>query len=122
MQSANTLFKKYDVSLDAFREAELPDLPPLRMRLPIVFWFLLARILWRCGLSKNCESFQCCRRRAVDAAHFLIKEACAGKSIAVIGHGVFNGLVSAELRRQGFEGSKIPARVHWGKAEYRSLT
>jgi len=35
-QSAEALFGRYDIALDMFREAELPDMPALPFRLPAV--------------------------------------------------------------------------------------
>ncbi len=39
------------------REAEIPLLSFPSIKLPAKYWLFLARILWFCGVQKNCESF-----------------------------------------------------------------
>lgn len=118
-RSAQVLFGSFDHASEMFREAELPGLPSLPFALPAVFWFLLARLMWRFGLGAGCERYGAFRARAGRAAEVLIDHARAGASVALVGHVVLNQAVASELRRRGYHGPKRPNRRHWSVSLYQ---
>ena len=100
-----------------FREAEVPRklwLPfKVRFRVGVVW----ARLLWWAGAT-TCESRHTTRQRAQRAATCL--ESITGQvdSVALVGHGYFNGLVARELCKRGWRGPRLASRRHWGVTQY----
>ncbi|WP_368185275.1 histidine phosphatase family protein [Aestuariibius sp. HNIBRBA575] len=113
ISSAKTLFQRYDRSDELFREAELPNLPPLPLKLPAIILFVIARMMWRCGAEENCESYAAFKGRAKDAARELVGIAETNTNVAFVGHGLINFFIAQELLQLGFEGPKAPIREHW---------
>ncbi len=81
-------------------------------------WLLLSRVMWMVGFSLNGESFLRVKKRAQKAADMLISEA-ARKDVVLFGHGLFNIMIAAQLRKKGFYGPKVPARNFWEYGVYR---
>jgi len=111
-ESAQMLFQRFDLSSPIFREAELPDFPPLSLKLPFFVWLIIARGIWRCGAARNCESHADFKRRAKAAAHDLAEIAYSNTSAAFVGHGLINMYIAQELSRLGFEGPATPSREY----------
>ena len=116
--SADVLFGGYDYSDPVFREAELPDLPALPAMLPIGIWFVLARLLWRCGVKTNCETYVSFKSRVQVAARDLVQLSEGHQKVAVVGHAIFNAYLARELITLGFSGPKRPNRKHWSRTRY----
>lgn len=73
----------------------------------------MLRLLWLGGHSRNCESVAAARLRAQQAARQLIDMADGGP-VLLVGQGVMNRLVAAQLRAHGCRGPGKPAGGHWG--------
>lgn len=99
------------------REAALPCAFRSGLRLPPALWGGVARTGWFCGWSGGVESFGATRRRAARAAQMLQALARQG-DVVVIGHGLMNALIAAQLRALGWKGPRFPSRAHWQFASY----
>jgi len=102
-----------------FREADLPSSFHSKVRLRPNVWGMLARSAWFCGWSAGKESVAAARDRAVRAAEFLVDQAAAHGTVAVIGHGMMNWLIAHRLRSSGWHGPRIPSPRHWSFGVYR---
>lgn len=102
-----------------FREAGLPRLPSVCVRLDPRLWALLARIGWFLGWSNSTESPSRARHRARAAAQQLAGLAVAHHSVLLMGHGFFNALIARELRTEGWRGPVLPTGRYWSAAVYR---
>jgi broad specificity phosphatase PhoE len=102
-----------------FREADTPA--PIRspVPLPAQVYSKAARLAWYAGWSPDVESYDEARRRAERAADLLIELAPEKGPLLLVGHGIFNGLVGARLRKLGFEGPRFRPRRLWAFGVYR---
>jgi broad specificity phosphatase PhoE len=102
-----------------FREAGLPLSLPVPLYLSFDAWILIGRIAWFLGWSAGGESLTAARRRAATAVRRLTKLSTQHRSVMLVGHGVFNGLIASELRRTGWSGPMwSPGTSHWAFASY----
>lgn len=102
------------------REAALPSAFRSGLRLPPHLWGALARTAWFCGWSAGVESYRSARQRAARAARMLCASADRGGDgdVVVIGHGLMNALIAAQLRSLGWAGPWFPSRAHWAFGSY----
>ncbi|MGK9175990.1 phosphoglycerate mutase family protein [Yokenella regensburgei] len=101
-----------------FREAQLPLINLLGLTLsPLTYAFWL-RILWLAGFSAKVESRALAQKRAVQAADKLIKLAENNQSVLLMGHGIFNRMLGAELKKEGFSVSGKTGKGYWHAVTY----
>ncbi len=117
LQTVGALGRQAAVVDALFREAELPDASLGLPRLPPGAWAVVLRLLWLGGYSRNCESVAAARLRAQQAARQLIDMA-GGGPVLLVGHGIMNRLIAAQLRAHGWRGPGKPASGHWGASTY----
>jgi len=120
VESARVLDGTRRVLIDPlFREAGLPVRSRLPLRLSFDSWVWIAVIAWFSGWARGTESLTAARRRARTAARRLIGLSTQHRSVMLVGHGVFNALVAAELQGRGWQGPrwKLTA-AHWEFAAY----
>ena len=108
IDTARQLFGRVDIEDAAFREAELPDLVSLPLMLLPHHWFVVARVCWFLGASRNCENAREFRARAHRCAIRLDDLARQHDRIAIVGHGVMNRYLARELRALGYSGRAKP--------------
>ncbi|CAM3544483.1 histidine phosphatase family protein [Cytobacillus oceanisediminis] len=104
-----------------FRETELP-LPAgslMEFKLKPNSWAVMLRILWFCGYSSDCESYQDAKLRAKNAALKLISCAKEHNSAILVGHGFFNLLIAKELQKMDWKGSRKTGSRHWNVTTYK---
>lgn len=101
-----------------FGEAGLPFALWRRPRLPPILWAACFRLLWLCGYARGSESLAAARLRASKAAQTLLKFAEQG-SVLLLGHGVMNRLIAAELRAAGWSSDKQQRNAYWSASIYR---
>jgi broad specificity phosphatase PhoE len=120
VESARALDGTREPLVDAvFREAGLPLSMPMPLYLSFDAWILIGRIAWFLGWSAGGESLTDARRRASTAVRHLIKLSTQHRSVMLVGHGVFNALISSELRHKGWSGPVwSPRTSHWTFACY----
>lgn len=102
-----------------FREAGLPRLAPISVRLDPQLWALFARVGWFLGWSRGTESAARARRRARSASRQLSDLAAIHGSVLLVGHGMFNALIAWDLRANGWRGPLWPSGSYWSAAVYR---
>lgn len=97
-----------------FDEAGIPTAIPFRLSLLPSHWDALARAAWMVGWSPhNVESFRAAKARAIRAAAELEAFSREHGTVALVGHGMLNTLISRALRRSGWTGRGSP-RMYWG--------
>ena len=114
IESAKALNDKNIVLSDPiFNEAGLPVANWQVMKLSPKVWAVAFRILWLLGYSSNSESFKEAKSRASEAVEKLSEIALEYESVLFVGHGVYNRILSNELRQHGWLGPKNPGSNHW---------
>ena len=104
-----------------FSESIPPHFQNAFLRLKPKTWLLLSRVLWLMGFSLHGESYKDAKKRAKRAADILLHEV-KKRDVLLFGHGLFNILIAAELRKRGFVGPKVPARNFWEFGVYQKFT
>lgn len=118
-QSAGLLVpEKPALSESVFREAEVPTSFSGSIVLQASTWIVLARALWHFRAWPEVESRKAARARARDAATRLEELADQYRTVFLVGHGYFNQMIAAELRRRGWRGPRFPAKRNWGSSRY----
>ena len=119
LESAHLLSPKAIPLVDSvFREVELPTDIRSGLPLPPQVWVKLARTGWYAGWSPGAESYEDAKRRAALAAETLAELVPDHGCLLVVGHGIFNGLIGAELRGEGWEGPRFRPRRLWAFGVY----
>lgn len=101
-----------------YREGELPSFER-GPALPALAWAWAARLAWLLGVSPDAEPLAEARLRAASAAAHLEALARRHGSVALVGHGVMNGLIGGALRERGWSGPRRPASPHWSCTVFR---
>ena len=101
-----------------FKEADLPHFDNNILKLPVVAWVVLLRILWLFGFKKNGESFLEAKERSKCAAEKLIELAKQNEKIIVVGHGLMNRLIAKQLQKKGWHESERAGRSYWEFRQY----
>jgi len=101
-----------------FVEAPLasPRIPLLRMK--VLKWAVVARILWHAGYHPEIENYRRAKARASDAADILVARAREDGQVALVAHGYFNLMIGRELRRRGFSKSGTHRAHYWNAVVY----
>ncbi len=119
VESACWLCPERPVHVDAeLREGTLPESLCAPLRLPPAAWVVIARIAWWLNCCRSPETRGATRERAARVADRLTALASAHGSLLVVGHGMFNRFVAAELRKRGWRGpGRLPGSL-WGAARF----
>ena len=103
-----------------FNEAGLPSANWSGLKLSPTTWAVIFRILWLFGYSNNSESYKEAKLRAKDSAQILIELAKEHKSVLFVGHGIYNKLLSKQLKLLGWSGPSNPGSKHWSFGIYEN--
>lgn len=121
IQSAHRLdLKQIDFTSDVFSESDIPHFNNSYIKLPVIAWLILLRVMWLTGFKKNGESFKQAKIRAKDAANKLIELAQENEKVILVGHGLFNRLIAQQLCLNNWAGPKSPGKKYWEFGLYRS--
>ena len=101
-----------------FRETELPVVPFKGFGLRPAVWAFLLRSAWLMGYAAGCESYREAKQRVETGARQLGAHAAKHGSVALAGHGFFNQLLAAELRKNGWKGRRKTSARHWCATVY----
>ncbi|WP_282340138.1 MULTISPECIES: fructose-2,6-bisphosphatase [Pseudomonas] len=105
---------------EVFAEAHLPYPDWNAPKLPVKVWRILFRGAWFLGFARHTESIRVSRKRARMAADRLIELARIHGSVMLVGHGIMNVLISAELRKRGWSGPlNLILKDYWQPCVYR---
>lgn len=77
-------------------------------------WAVMFRLLWLAGYSKNSESLDEAKKRALIAASRLDEISRKHGAVLLMGHGVMNRLIAKALGKQGWVNTKKIQSTHWG--------
>ena len=120
MESAKKLgINNIHLSDALFKEADLPHFDNNLLKLPVVGWVVLLRVLWLLGFNKNAESFLQAKERSKCAAEKLIGLAEHNEKIIVVGHGLMNRLIGKQLQKKGWIESERAGKSYWEFRRYR---
>jgi broad specificity phosphatase PhoE len=103
-----------------FAETDIPFFERSNIKLPVIAWLVLFRIMWLFGFNKNGESFVQAKIRARNAALKLIDLAQDNEKVILVGHGVMNRLIARQLRLNNWQGPTSPGRKYWEYGIYRN--
>lgn len=118
-ESARLLAPQAELIIDPlFAEAPLasPAIPFLRMT--VVKWAVVARLLWHAGHGRGIENYPSARARAARAADILTERVMDGGAIALVAHGYFNAMIGRQLRRRGWSRSGSHQVRYWNAVIY----
>jgi len=119
VESAAWLAASVDIRVDPeLCEAPLPDSLGVPVRLPPGVWMVLARVAWWFRWCRSGETIDETRQRAIRTADRLCALAGEHRSVAVIGHGMFNRFIARELMRRGWHGPTFLPAAHWAAARF----
>lgn len=104
-----------------FAETDIPFFERGYIKLPVIGWLILFRIMWLFGFNKNGESFSQAKIRAKEAAVKLIALAKENDKVILVGHGVMNRLIARQLKINNWTGPTSPGRRYWGYGIYKRL-
>jgi broad specificity phosphatase PhoE len=96
----------------------LPDFIKFRPR----FWGVVARATWYFGYSRDQETRQQAEVRADAGADWLIEQATAQGSVALVAHGWFNRMLRICLEAKGWTCIYDGHDSHWSHRIYRPKT
>jgi broad specificity phosphatase PhoE len=108
------------LSDELFAETDIPFFESNIIKLPVIGWLVIFRVMWLFGFNKNGESFVKAKIRAKKAALKLIRLAEENEKVILVGHGVMNRLISRELRLNNWQGPGSPGRKYWEYGCYYS--
>lgn len=112
LSSAQALGRQPDFIEPVFCEAELPHARWTLFKLPPPCWALAFRLAWRCGYAGTGASYRATRQRAALAAERLVELAAHGP-VLLVGHGIMNRLIAAELAARGWSHGSRLANRYW---------
>ena len=112
--------KNITLSHHQFNEAGLPSANWSSLKLSPSYWAVIFRIMWFFGYSNNSESYKEAKIRAEISAQKLIELAKEHKSVLFVGHGIYNKLLSKQLRLLGWSGPSNPGSKHWSFGIYEN--
>jgi broad specificity phosphatase PhoE len=118
-ESARLLAPQAELIIDPlFVEAPLasPRIPFLRMT--VVKWAVVARLLWHAGLARGIEDYPSARDRAAKAADILTARVMDGGTVALVAHGYFNAMIGRQLRRRGWSRGGSHQVRYWNAVIY----
>ena len=121
IESAQWLAQTRTVEIDPdLREAVLPESINIPIPLPPGAWVVIARVAWWLNLCRAEESLAETRVRAARATDKLAALAQLHGTVVVVGHGMFNRLIAADLLRRGWTGPAILPQAYWTAATFTS--
>jgi broad specificity phosphatase PhoE len=119
IESAERFFSQCEIRIDPdLREAALPQSLGVPIRMPPAMWVILARLAWCANIGGASESRAATRRRARRVAERLCALAAEKGAVGVVGHGMFNRFIAAQLRKRGWHGPAFLPTAHWAAARF----
>ena len=106
-------------SHSSFDEAKIPDSSIPFVKLKPKSWLSLLRILQMMGLGRTNSTLIASKKEAEKAVDFLITCLARHNTIAVVGHGGMNWLISKRLQKLGWNIEGKPMHHNWGVTKLR---
>lgn len=117
--TVRALGQEADEVCELFSEAALPAANWSFPRLPAPLWAAWFRALWLLGYARDVESVDAARQRAAAAARKLADRSIEG-DVLLVGHGIMNRLIGAELAALGWVAESSSGHGYWGHTRYRA--
>jgi len=111
--SAELLGFKRCVAMALFNESELPHPKRLFVPLPWSLFLVIYRLFWFAGCKLNCAGKRQDRDRARAGCQTLIDLAFEHHSVLLVGHGIMNRLLCAELKKLGWSIEQKSGSGYW---------
>jgi broad specificity phosphatase PhoE len=105
--------KEIDEKYELFNEAGLPNADWGLVKLPLVIWASVFRVMWLFGYQHNGESLSQAKARASRATDLLVESAKKDNSITLLGHGLMNRLIARELVKRGWSSQNKMGSDNW---------
>ena len=103
-----------DVVIHAcFAESAHPYLNWRWPKLRFFTWCILFRVAWLMGFAKNGEAISIARDRAQQSAGKLQQAAQKEQTVLLLGHGIMNHLIVAQLKKLGWQKTLSTDRDYW---------
>lgn len=123
LKSASILgINEVDLVEHELREMEIPWGKSFGFRVNPEYWAIIFRILWFLGYSKNSESFEEAKLRAINAASLLESTAKEKDSVLFVGHGMLNRYIAKHLIEKGWLVSKKAGSNYWEFSVFERFT
>lgn len=119
LTTVRALGQEADEVCELFSEAALPTGNWSFPCLPAELWVVWFRALWFLGYARDVESVDAARRRVVAAARKLADRSIEGE-VLLVGHGIINRLVGAELASMGWVKESSSGHGYWGHTRYHA--
>jgi broad specificity phosphatase PhoE len=91
----------------------LPYLEWNSPKLTLFSWFIIFRLAWLCGFSKNGESIHNAKARAKLGADRLEHSAKEVGAVLHVGHGIMNRLLIKELKQRNWFVKSHTGEKYW---------
>ena len=101
-----------------FDELDLPAPKIAAVRLPLLLWVALGRMLWFIGLIATRERRSDAVKRARRAADELETAARLKGQVTLVGHGRFNALLGKVLKKRGWQRQSRRSSRYWKGCSY----
>jgi len=105
--------KNPDEKSELFNEVGLPYANLGLVKLPLVLWAVIFRVMWIFGYKNNGESLQKAKIRAKKGADKLISSCDKDGTVTLLGHGLINILIGKELLKQGWKSQEKMRSANW---------
>lgn len=101
-----------------FREFELPESKRKLPKFSPGIWSFIFRVLWFSGYSNKSENFTDAKKRIKLSADKLTDLAIKHSDVVLVGHGLMNRFIGAELKKQGWRKGRYGGKGYWSYFEY----
>ena len=105
--------KTPDISDEVFNEAGLPFSNWKVIKLPLVLWSVIFRVMWFFGYKNSGESYNEANIRAKKGTDKLIDSCKKEATVTLLGHGLMNRLIGKELVRRGWKSQGKMGSDNW---------
>lgn len=105
--------KTPDISDEVFNEAGVPFSNWRGIKLPLVIWSIVFRVMWLFGYKNNGESYKEAKLRAKKGTDKLIESSEKEATVTLLGHGLMNRLIGKELVRRGWKSQGKMGSDNW---------
>jgi len=113
IDSASLIGFKKCKPIALFNECELPHPNRLYLPLPWGLFVTIYRLFWFMGFNKNCQGKARDHARAREASEYLTDLASRNIAVLLVGHGIMNRLIYAELKKSGWDLDAKTGNGYW---------
>ena len=112
--------KAIDKKDSLFNEVGLPYPMWRGVKLPLMFWAVLLRLMWLLGYKENGESVKEAKVRAKKITDKLVASCEMGLTVTLLGHGLMNRIIAQELLERGWTSQEKMGTENWDYGIFES--